>query len=417
MKKSNLIAVFLILLCVLSKEIQGQKTPFLLDQPESVGLSGDSLAQMDAYFHGLVDEKQLAGIQTAVLRHGKMIHFDSYGHANIEEGALLDENSIFRIFSMTKPIVSVALMQLYEQGRFKLEDPIHAYLPDFRDMSIHTDSGLVPVQQPIRIVDLLTHTSGFSYGRSQIPELDQLYADAALYAAEDNADYLRRLSQLPLQFEPGTDWQYGVSTNICGHLIEVLSGQTLAEYLQEHIFNPLKMEDTHFQLPAEKVNRFTVGYGWQDSLGLMISEGQRENRYVEEVTLFNGGGGLVSTTFDYLKFCQMLLNKGKANGFQILKEETIGVMLQDHLEEARAHQERLRLPFGEYGFGLGFAVRGTGPNDLENVFGWGGAVGTYFKIDTDHDLTYVLMIQLSPYRQLGLRQSFQNFVESSIVDE
>ena len=283
-------------------------------------------------------------------------------------------------------------------------------------MKIYTDSILVPATKPIRILDVLRHTSGFSYGRTSHPKLTQAYTEADLNSSKSNKEFVEKLSKIPLQFEPGTDWQYGLSTNICGYLIEVLSGKTLDEYLKENIFKPLEMNDTHFQLPKEKIDRFTVGYAWNEESGLVVFETETENRYVEEVTLFNGGGGLVSSTFDYLKFAQMVLNKGTLNGHQFLKKETVDLMLKDHLQEPRTYHERLRLIPGEAGFGLGFAIRGPNENELSYVFGWGGAVGTYFKVDTDHDLVYVMMIQLSPYRQLGLRDLFHDYVQSSIIE-
>ena len=358
MNTSNRKMKLAFLFCFITFLIHAQEKSFNLIQPDLKDMSSEALNNMNTHFHRMVDEKQLAGIQTAVIRKGELVHFNSYGYANIEEQKLLDEHSVFRIFSMTKPIVSVALMQLYEEGKFKLEDPLYTYIPEFKEMYIYTDSVLIEAKNPIRIIDLLRHTSGFSYGRGRNADLNQLYADADLYTSKDNEEFVKKLSKIPLTFEPGTNWQYGLSTNICGYLIEVLSGKSLETYLNEHIFIPLEMSDTHFQLPKEKIERFTVGYGWQEETGLTISKPQRENRYVNEVTLFNGGGGLVSTTFDYLKFCQMILNKGKANGHEILKEETIELLLKDHLEEVRNYQERFRLPYGEYGFGLGFAIRG-----------------------------------------------------------
>ena len=409
-------AFLLLFVCLLPATLLAQDVRLPRATPESVGLSSDSLANMTNHFHQLVDEGQLAGVQTAVMRHGKLALFDSYGYGNIAEKTALTNGSLFRIFSMTKPIVSVALMQLYEAGKFQLRDPLHQFLPEFKELQVYRDSVLVPAQHPITILDLLRHSSGYSYGRSSIPELDAMYAEANLFAAKNNEEFIQRLSTLPLQFEPGTDWQYGVSTNVCGRLIEVLSGQPLDVYLHEHILDPLGMGDTHFQVPSNKVERFTVGYGWQDSTGLTIVEPQRENRYVEEVTLLNGGGGLVSSTEDYLTFCQMLLNKGSYNGQQLLQPATVALMLQDHCADIRQHQERLRLPYGEASFGLGFAVRGESPEALEPVFGWGGAVGTYFKIDTANNMAYVLMIQRSPYRGLGLRQLVQQYVEAAVVD-
>lgn len=411
LRKSFLLLFFM----AMSMVVHAQEKPFEVATPESVRMSSDSLQAMNTHFHNLVDQRQLAGIQTAILRNGKLVHFDSYGYANLEEKKIVDAQSIFRIFSMTKPIVSVALMQLYEQGKFKLEDPLYKYLPAFKEMQIYTDSTLIPAQNPIRIIDLLRHTSGFSYGRTPHAELNQIYAEANLYSSQNNKEFVAKLSKLPLSFEPGTDWQYGLSTNICGHLVEVFSGKSLKNYVKDHIFTPLDMNNTYFQLPKEQIEHFTVGYRWQAETGLFISENQRNNRYTQEVSLYNGGGGLVSTTMDYLKFCQMLLQEGTFNKHTILQKETVQLMLKDHLQEVRKYQERFRLPLGEYGFGLGFAIRGTSETELDNIFGWGGAVGTYFKIDTDHNLAYVMMIQLSPYRQLGLRQLFQQYVRSAIL--
>ncbi len=409
--------VFLIIALGLSPTLLiAQTNDFTLVKPESVNLSSDSLDIMNEYFHRLVDQKQLAGIQTAILRKGKLVQFDSYGYSNVEEKKLLDKHSIFRIFSMTKPIVSVALMKLYEEGKFKLTDPLYKFIPEFEKMLVYSDSTLVPTQRPITIIDLLTHTSGFNYGRSRNSALNQFYFDANLNSSKTNKDFVEKLSKIPLQFEPGTDWQYGLSTNICGYLIEILSGTSLDNYLKENIFIPLEMRDTHFQLPQEKIDRFCDGYRWQEDTGLIVVEDSRDNRFVREVTLFNGGGGLVSTTYDYLRFCEMLLNKGRYGDIQILKPETITLMFTDHLKEVRKHHERIRLPLGEVGFGLGFAIRGNDNHTFEKVYGWGGAAGTYFKIDLENELAYVLMIQLSPYRHLNLRQLYQNYINSALLN-
>lgn len=387
-----------------------------LANPEAQGLSPDSLQRMVDHFHQIVDSGQLAGIQTAIMQNDQLVHFDTYGFANLEEQIPLTDSSIFRIFSMTKPIVSVALMQLYDQGKFKLEDPLHQYIPEFKKAQAFENGGMRPANNPIRIVDLLTHTSGLSYGRGVDTTLNRYYQEARLWASENNKEFTRKASLLPLQFDPGTDWQYGISVGIVGRLIEVLSGQDLDVYLQEQLFEPLGMKDTHFQVPPEKVERFTVGYRWSEEDGLYIDQDQRENRYTREVSLFNGGGGLVSTTRDYLKFCQLLLNKGTFNNQEIIKPATVQLMLRDHLTEVKTKQERLRLPPGEFGFGLGFAIRGSDYQTLEPVFGWGGAVGTYFKVDLEHDLCYVMMVQVSPYRQLGLRQLIQDYVDAAIME-
>ncbi|WP_452601193.1 serine hydrolase domain-containing protein [Pontimicrobium sp. MEBiC06410] len=400
---------------IVSSTITAQTKTLKITKPELVGMSSDSLEKMNTHFHRLVDKKQIAGIQTAIIKDNKLVHFNTYGYANIETKKPLDNESIFRIFSMTKPIVTVALMQLYEEGKFKLKDPLYKYLPMFKTMYAYTNGEKQLAKRPILVIDLLRHTSGFGYGRGDNQELNELYRNSGLWNATTNKEFAEQVSKLPLTFEPGTDWHYGVSTNICGYLVEVLSGKSLDNYLKECILKPLEMNDTHFQLPKEKIKRFTVGYRWTNET-LTVSETAENNRYVEDVTLYNGGGGLVSTTLDYLKFCEMLLNKGKYKEERVLKEETVALLFKDHMANIRQYQERFRLPLGEASFGLGFAIKGEYGEPLQKVYGWGGAVGTYFKIDTENNLAYVLMIQLSPYRQLGLRQRFQDYVNGAIID-
>lgn len=387
--------------------------------PESVGLSTERLQELNSELHKIVDNGQLAGIQTAILRKGKLAHFDSYGFADIENKIALEENSIFRIFSMTKPIVSVALMKLYEEGRFQLDDPLYKYIPEFKYMQVYTqENGLQHAKTQIKIIDLLRHTSGLGYGRGDSDFINDLYFKAALTNSTDLQEFIKKLSELPLYFEPGTDWGYGHSTDVCGYLIEVLSGKPLDEFLNECIFEPLQMKDTHFELPKEKIARFTVGYRPGENGTLAIAERPSESIFSREVTLFRGGGGLVSTTADYLLFCQMLLNKGKLKDAVVLKPETIELMTKDHLEEVRKYQpKRLRLAPNTSGFGLGFAVEAYESNQDRGVYGWGGAVGTYFRIDPKNDLAYVMMIQLSPYRQLGLRERFQMLVNKVVISE
>ncbi|MEL6989622.1 MAG: serine hydrolase domain-containing protein, partial [Bacteroidota bacterium] len=295
----HLIRLFLIIFSSINLAF-GQIDMTALEKPEQLGLSSDSLNKMDDYFHSLVDSDQLAGIQTAIIKDGAVVHFDSYGFANIEEEVPLTKHSIFRIFSMTKPIVSVALMQLYEKGLINLEDPLYKYLPEFKEVYVHRDGATTLAKNPIKIIDLLRHSSGYSYGNVDNEFLSQAYADANLYVSQTNKEFIEKLAKVPLEFEPGTNWRYGLSTNICGYLIEVLSGESLDAYLRNHIFKPLNMNDTHFQIPNSKIKNFTTGYAWNEAQGLHVVEQAHQNRYVNEVSLFNGGGGLVSTTIDYL---------------------------------------------------------------------------------------------------------------------
>ncbi|QLG44603.1 serine hydrolase domain-containing protein [Costertonia aggregata] len=390
---------------------------FDLVEPESVGMSSERLRQMDSCLHKIVDVGELAGIQTAVLRKGKLVHFDTYGYADLENKKPLSPNSIYRIFSMTKPIVSVALMQLYEEGKFQLNDPVHSYIPEFENMKVYSgQDGLRAAKNPIRIIDLLRHTSGIGYGRSENTYINELYTQAQITNSNNLKQFVTKLSKLPLYFEPGTNWLYGHSTDVCGYLVEVLSGEPLNQYLDTHILTPLLMTDTHFELPKDKIDRLTVGYRVGENGRLVVAENPEESRFVKETTLFLGGGGLVSTMHDYLQFCRMLLNDGTLNGVKILKPETLVLMTKDHLNEVREHQELpLHLMLGETGFGLGFSIAAYEPSGNRGVYGWGGAVGTYFRIDPKQELAYVLMIQLSPYRPLRLRERFPELVNKAIL--
>ncbi len=383
--------------------------------PEAVNISNKGLDTLKKTLHNYVDDGQLAGIQTAILRKDKLIHYDSYGYADIENEKALNEKSIFRIFSMTKPITSVGLMQLYEKGKFKLEDPIHLYIPAFKNMFVYNERNeIVPAKHSIKIIDLLRHSSGISYGRSSNVDLNTKYTEADLGNSTNLEMFIKRLSSLPLLFEPGTNYEYGYSTDICGYLIEILSGQSLADYLQENILTPLKMKDTHFQLPEEKINFLTTGYGATNEGKTEVVELPEQSSFIKDVTFYRGGGGLVSTTNDYLNFCRMLLNKGSLFDHQILKPKTLELMFQDHLTSIRVHSPRLRIIQGETGFGLGFSIA---EKDGRKVYGWGGAVGTYFRIEPEQDLAYIMMIQLSPYRQLKLRNKFQTLVHKAIIDK
>lgn len=412
--KTHLICIFLLLL----KGIIGiAQNSFSKVLPESLGVSSKQLTKMDTELHQLVDTGRLAGIQTAILRRGKLLHFDTYGFADIENQKPIQENSIYRIFSMTKPIISVGLMQLYEKGKFKLNDPVHKYIPEFENMKVHSEQdGLTNVHNPIKIIDLLRHTSGIGYGRGENDHINQLYANARLTDSKDLKTFIGKLCKLPLYFEPGTNWGYGHSTDVVGYLIEVLSGKSLDVYLNENVLIPLQMIDTHFELPEEKITRFTVGYRANENGNLAVEELPSESRFTKKVTLFLGGGGLVSTMSDYLRFCQMLFNNGKFEGNEILKPETLALMTKDHLAEVRKHQkEPLRLMPRETGFGLGFSVAAYEPNGDRGIYGWGGAVGTYFRIDPKKELVYVMMIQLSPYRHLRLREKFQTYINNAII--
>ncbi len=386
-----------------------------IDDFQSSSVSVKKLDSLKKVLHSYVNNEQLAGIQTAILKNGELVHFDSYGYADIENKTPLDDKSIFRIFSMTKPITSVGLMQLYEQGKFKLEDAVHKYIPEFKSMMVYDENNnIIPAKNSIKIIDLLRHSSGISYGRSPNADLNSKYVEANLGSSKDLKTFIKNISQLPLLFEPGTAYEYGYSTDICGYLIEVLSEQPIKEYLQLNILTTLKMNSTYFQLPKDKLVHFTTGYRAGENDELEIAELPEESRFLDQPNFIRAGGGLVSTTHDYLNFCRMLLNKGSLFNKRILKSETLELMTKDHLQSVRMHTPRLRILPSETGFGLGFSI--AEKDDGSTVYGWGGAVGTYFRVDPAQDLAYIMMIQLSPYRQLNLREVFQNLVNQSIIN-
>ena len=390
--------------------------------PEQEGISTERLERLNAKMHELVDQGDLAGIQTAILRNGKLIHYDTYGLADMEDDVPLQENSIWRIYSMTKPIVSVGLMTLYEEGRFQLNDPVEKYIPEFKNLSVHIGGNeSKPSEGKMKIIDLLRHSSGLGYGWGEGTYVDSLYNDAAKdWGMTDLSTFIKNLADIPLYFEPGRGWRYGVSTDVIGYLIEVLSGQSLDEFLDERILGPLRMVDTHFEVPSNKVERFISNYTLQEDGTLHKIDYAPTSRYTKEVTFLSGGGGLVSTSSDYLRFSQMLLNGGTLDGNRVLSRKTIELMTQDHSENINHHGGPLVLPGGGNTFGLGFAVvtdlARTANTGSEGSFGWGGAAGTFFRVDPQENLVYLLMIQLMPYDYLQARELFQTMVYQSIID-
>lgn len=389
--------------------------------PESVGMSSERLLRLNEVMHEYVDQGQLAGVQTAIIRKGKLVHLDTYGHADLEEKKPLQDNSIWRIYSMTKPIVSVALMMLYEEGQFQLNDPVHLYIPSLKELQVHQGNGVTaPAKNHIRIVDVMRHTTGFGYGWGANSYVDSLYRAVNIWALPGTKAFVEHLGTLPLYHEPGSGFRYGVSTDVAGHLVEVLSGQALDQFLTERILQPLGMSDTHFEVPDSKDERFVTSYTTNKEGQLKATDHPSRSRYTQKVKLFSGGGGLVSTTHDYLRFCRMLLNGGALEGVRLLSPKTIELMTQDHLGDIPYGGSGIRLPSKGVGFGLGFSVvkdlAATAATGSVGAFGWGGAAGTYFTVDPKEDLIYLMMIQLRPYSHLKARERFRTMVYQAIVE-
>lgn len=398
--------------------------------PEDLGLSAPRLVKIDLMTQKYIDEGKLPGTITVVARRGKIAHFECQGRMDIEADKMVAQDTIFRIYSMSKPVTSVALMMLYEDGHFQLDDPISRFVPSFENMEVYISGNrdeykTQPADRQITIRDLLTHTAGFTYGFMRTSVVDTLYRDKAVEESETLAEMVNKLSELPLLFSPGSRWSYSVATDVCGYLVELISGERFDQFLQEQIFEPLGMVDTGFSVPESKVHRFAANYERTADNGLQLTDSPETSRYIQDVTYFSGGGGLVSTARDYLRFAQMLLNKGELEGERILGRKTVELMTANHLPNngdltSMGQPVFSETPYDGIGFGLGFSVMldpatahilGT-PGE----FAWGGAASTYFWVDPGEELIAILLTQLMPSSSYPIRREFRVLAYQSIVE-
>jgi CubicO group peptidase (beta-lactamase class C family) len=351
-----------------------------------LGYSVEGLDRMTAGFRSLVDGGKLAGVTTVLSRHGKIVHWDTYGKANATTGDALNPDSIFRIASMTKPIAGVAMMQLYEQGKWAMDDPVAKHIPEFAKLRVkNAGGGTEPQKTPMTMAQLMSHSAGFG--------VSAVYQDAAL--SDSNLQgMIDKLAKLPLETQPGTAWDYGPSVNIHGYLVEKLSGQPLDVYLQENIFAPLGMVDTGFWTPPEKAARVVAIHTYDADGKIMAAETQRV--VTEKPAFLSGSGGLVSTARDYWRFSQAMLNGGELDGARILKAETVALMRQNVLNPG-VMLDLYGPDQPGIGFGMDFAVvmdpAAASTKQGLNTFYWGGAFGTWFWIDPTNDVVFVGMIQ------------------------
>ena len=396
----------LFILLLLTGVFSNAQSNFEISSPESQGFSSEKLTLLNQAMHSYVDDNELSAIQTAIVKNGKLIHFDSYGSSDISENDPLEEDDIFRIASMTKPIVSIGLMMLYEEGKFNLNDPVYKYIPEFKNLTIKKRKKVKPVKNHVKIIDLLRHSAGLNF---KGPE------DYRKVISMNLEEYTKESVKEPLRFEPGTTWWYSSSTDICGYLIEILSGQKLDVYLKDKIFDPLKMDDTSFELPRNKLDRLTTLYVVGEKKELVSFDNKSNSPFKDKVTLLNGSGGLLSTTKDYLKFSVMLLNNGSIGSEQILKKSTLDLMKQDHSLGLKYK----KLVFGKKkGFGLGFEVVKEEDTKFgsKGTFGWGGMFGTYFRADPKQNMVYIYMTQSFETYRLKLADKFRAMVYESILE-
>lgn len=398
-------------------------------RPEDVGMSSERLGRIRTGMQRYVDSGMVPGVVTLVARRGRVVHFEAVGYRDVEAKAPMTTDTIFRIASMTKPIASVALMTLYEEGHFLLSDPISKFLPEFANMKVAQAAAaaepggapykLAPAKNPITFKHVLTHTAGFPNSYRGITREEYAKTYPRKNPSETMADVVKRLATMPLNFNPGEAWEYGPATDVVGRLVEVISGMTLDEYLRKKIFEPLKMNDTHFYLPESKLNRFAASYEPDEKNGnkiKLVEAPSPESRWVKQPhNYFSGAGGLVSTAADYVRFHQMMLNGGELDGARILGRKTVELMTTNHIGDLPVW-----LTGPGYGFGLGYSVVKdigvTGQAGSAGMYGWGGAFCTYFQVDPKEELIGVMMTQVRPYNHINIRQEFMALANQAIVD-
>jgi CubicO group peptidase (beta-lactamase class C family) len=404
--------------------------PMQVSNPEDVGMSSERLACITSVMEAYVKDNRLPGIMTLLQRRGKVVHFGKYGLMDIEAGKPMQEDAIFRIYSMTKPVISVAIMMLLEEGRFNLNEPVATFIPAFAKTKVCAEVGalglrLVEQEQPITLHHLLTHTSGLSYGSFFDTPIDALYRQAELNTfprPQSLDEFMKRLAEIPLRFQPGTRWFYSMATDVLGYVIQVASGMPLADFLKDRIFKPLGMVDTDFSVPANKVNRLAQIYT-SDALHDPKPIAPDKVMFIGDVTkptqFPSGGAGLVSTLADYFQFCKCLLQRGAYEGGRLISRKTLDWMTANHIPDSY-----LPLINGsdvmDHGFGLGFRITTDlgKARVLKSVgeFGWGGAAKTHFWIDPAEEFIGLFMTQHLPVDEYPVTARFRNLAYQAISD-
>jgi len=428
-RKRTLLATCVVL-CWASS-LWGQNLP-TSKRPEDVGLSSERLARITNFFQGEIDKGAIPGATLLIDRDGKLAFFQSLGFQDREKKIPMKPDAIFRIFSMTKPITSVAVMMLAEEGKIDLLAPVSKYLPEFKDVKVAVEKidattnkpalALEDVQRPMTVQDLLRHTSGLVYGPFGNSLVHQIYNKSNLFDNNQTlAEFVIKLSKLPLAHQPGSAWEYGMSTDVLGRIVEVISGMPFDRFVENRITKPLGMHDTAFYLSAAQAPRLAEAQ-IDPATGKRPAVSTAENLSKEKQKWISGGGGLLSTASDYSRFCQMLLNGGELDGVRLLSPKTLAVMTSDQIPLGipRSGYEDLA-PTLELGqsFGLGFAVRAdVGHNPLSGSVGdyfWAGAFGTYFWVDPQEKLFAVMMVQM-PFEQSGYyRRAFRELVYGALL--
>ena len=400
-------------------------------KPESVGMSSAQLARISEHLQGrYLKPGKIPGYQVLVARDNQVCFHEAAGLRDLERNTPMGPDTVFRIYSMTKPITSIAIMTLYERGLFALEDPVHRYIPQWRDLRVWKGGAwplfdTVPCDRAMTVRDLLMHTSGLTYDFLRASNIDRAYRKQGVAHPVPGytlADMVEQLSALPLEFSPGERWNYSVATDVLAYLVEVLSGQRFDEFLQELIFNPLGMVDTGFNIRDDQVERFASCYQRNLSKELVLTDDGQNSQYRDR-SFFSGGGGLVSTMADYSRFCQMLANGGSLGEQRIIGSRTLEFMAANHLPGGADMSEYAVGSFSEtayqgVGFGLGFASKvdpiANGYPAQEGTFYWGGLASTLFWVDPEEDLFAIFMTQLIPSSTFNFRGQLESLVYAAL---
>ncbi len=404
----------------------------MLIDSKAAGMAPAQLARIRKHLETrYLEPGKIAGFLPLIYRRGAVAYCEPMGMMDIERGKPMAEDTLFRIYSMSKPITSVALMMLYEEGHFQLNDPVHRWIPEWRNLRVFRGGNwpnflTEPCERAMTVKDLLTHMSGLTYDFMQASNVDRAYRKLDLRLERDGGtlrDMVEKLAKLPLEFSPGARWNYSFATDICGYLVEVMSGQRFDDFLRERIFQPLGMQDTFFSVPADKLDRFAANYQRGADRRLTLIDDPQDSAFGRDKAFLSGGGGLVSTAGDYLRFCRMLLGRGTLEGARIIGPKTLELMTCNHLPNDDDLTRWAMGTFSEttyegYGFGLGFSVN-LGPGRTATVgsageIAWGGAASTLFWVDPKEDLICILMTQFMPSGTFNFRGQMKALVYPAI---
>lgn len=425
------IAIFSGLLLLAPGYAQQAKVDMTEVSPESEGFSSQRLERLHDFFQQTVDKKQVAGVVSILARHGKVVDYRAYGVKDLASGAPMTRDTIFRDYSMTKPVTGVAMMILFEEGKWRPADPIAKFIPEFAHLKVfngYDAQGTMILVDPVHaptMAELMTHTAGFTYGLFGDTAVDKMYRDANLLHTQNLQEMIDKLSKIPLLYQPGTQWNYSVSMDIQGYIVEKLTGQTLPDFMRKQIFEPLDMKDAGFYVPAGKRSRFATLYFDDGHANLQAdtSHGPGVTDFASPPTEPSGGGGLVSTAEDYFHFAQMLANDGELDGVRILAPSTVKLMTANHLSPAllaggfHIGMQTMRPGFG-YGYdcAVNYDPQIADLPDGKGTFHWDGLAGTWFWVDPANDVVFIGMIQRIHGSEPNLEYVTHDLVYQALVD-